>query len=135
MALPFIKSLAQCADYESTVAPFVPQLWDLPQRILSSLNGPNSLLDVYVQTNPLISGLAFSLVLWPVFLVVAEINRNYSQVDRVWSVLPVLYHLHYLTYAYLSGQSTERSALAFSAVLVWGVSSSHPRIAPRFTSH
>jgi steroid 5-alpha reductase family enzyme len=122
MALPVIKSLRECSSLENAVLPYLPQLYDLPQQILQSYNNPAELRSLYLATNPLISACAFSLFLAPLFLVVSEINRNYSQVDRMWSVLPTLYNAHYATYAHLSGLDTQRldNLVAFS--IVWSVS-------------
>ena len=121
MALPTVKSLADCVDFERTVTAFTPQLRDVPHQILRSAQGSRSLLDLYTSTNPLISGLGFSIFLGAVFLVVSEINRNYSQVDRVWSILPPLYHLHYAVYAPLAGFPAARKDLALAVYVVWGV--------------
>jgi len=122
MALPVIKSIADCSSLEKTVLPYLPQLYDLPQQLVQSWNNPTELQNIYLATNPLISALAFSLFLAPVFLVVSEFNKNYSQVDRCWSILPTIYNAHYVIYAHLSGLETQRldNLLAFSTV--WSVS-------------
>src|SRR6266536_6402460 len=86
MALPVVKSLADCSSLQKTVYPYMPQLYDLPQQLLQSWNNPTELQHIYLATNPLISAFAFSLFLAPVFLVISEINKNYSQVDRMWSI-------------------------------------------------
>ncbi len=100
----------------------MPQLYDLPQQLLQSWNNPTELQHIYLATNPLISAFAFSLFLAPVFLVISEINKNYSQVDRLWSILPTIYNVHYDIYAHLSGLDTQRldHLIAFSTV--WSVS-------------
>ena len=69
-------------------------------------------------TNPFISGLAFSIGTFPIFFLVSEINKNYSQVDRVWSILPTLFNAHYAIWARLNGLPTQRvdNVLAFSVV-------------------
>ena len=73
-------------------------------------------------TNPLITAFAFSLFLVPIFLLVSEVNKNYSQVDRMWSLLPTVYNAHYVVYAHCAGLETQRldNLLAFS--VVWSVS-------------
>lgn len=121
MALPFVKTLADCANFTQTVQPFLPQLNTLPQRVLQAYANPSELRNIYIATNPFISGLALSLFLAPIFLVVSEVNKNYSQVDRLWSILPTLYNAHFVTYAHLSGLPTQRldNVLAFS--VVWSV--------------
>jgi hypothetical protein len=121
MALPVVKTLTECSSLQQTVLPFLPQLYDLPQQLIQSWNNPAELRTIYLATNPLISALAFSLFLAPVFLIVSEINKNYSQVDRCWSILPTVYNAHYSLYAHLNGLETSRldHVLAFSTV--WSV--------------
>lgn len=122
MALPVLHALEDCADFTRTVKPFIPQLCVLPSKLLDVFAGRGSLLQLYTQTNPLISGFALSLFLGAVFLVVAEINRNYSQVDRCWSLLPTVYIAHFSAWARLTGLPTQRvdAALLFSTI--WSVS-------------
>lgn len=126
MALPVIKTLTECSSFEKTVLPYLPQLYDLPQQAIQSWNNPTALQNLYLATNPLISAFEFSLFLAPVFLLISEINKNYSQVDRCWSILPTIYNIHYVTYAHLSGLDTARldNLVAFS--VVWSVSNMFP---------
>lgn len=121
MALPVVKTLAECNSFKNTVLPYLPQLYALPQQLLQSWNNPTELQNIYLATNPLITAAAFSLALVPVFLLVSEFNRNYSQVDRMWSLLPTIYNAHYVVYAHMSGLNTERldNLIAFS--VVWSV--------------
>jgi hypothetical protein len=121
MALPVIKTLTECSSLQKMVLPYLPQLYALPQRLLQSWNNPAELQTIYLATNPLITSLAFSLFLAPVFLIVSEINKNYSQVDRCWSILPTIYNAHYCLYAHLNGLETSRldHLVAFSTV--WSV--------------
>lgn len=116
--LPTVKSLQDCADYHQVLEPYLPQLYTLPDRIFATLSDVDGLKDIYTSTNPAISGLAFAIALMPVFLLVSEINRNFSQVDRVWSILPTVYHAHYALWARLNGMDTQKvdNVLAFSVV-------------------
>lgn len=118
MALPALTALEECSDFSKTVEPFIPQLYTLPGELAQVLQKREGLLDLYVSTNPLISGFAISLFLGAVFLVAAEANRNYSQVDRFWSLLPTFYVAHFDLWARLAGVPSQRIdvALAFSAV-------------------
>lgn len=121
MSLPFVRSLPDCADLERTVIPYIPQLYDLAQQVFQSISNPQALKVLYISTNPLISAFAFSLFLAPIFLVAGEVNRNYSQVDRFWSLLPTIYNAHYVFYAHAMGLPTARlDALLFTSVL-WSV--------------
>ncbi|KAK4106615.1 DUF1295-domain-containing protein [Parathielavia hyrcaniae] len=121
MALPNLHALEDCADFTKVVQPFIPQFYDLPARLLDVFAGRENFLQLYAETNPLISGFALSLALGAVFLVVAEINRNYSQVDRCWSLLPTLYIAHFDAWARLHGMPSQRidAALIFSTI--WSI--------------
>ncbi|TKA65117.1 hypothetical protein B0A49_08987 [Cryomyces minteri] len=118
MSLPVVKTLADCADFSKTVSPFIPQLQTLTQQLLHPTTDSESLKSLYLSTNPLISGFALSLFLAPIFLVVSEFNKNYSQVDRCWSILPTLYNAHFTIWAHLNGLPTQRldNVLAFSCL-------------------
>ncbi|KAK7418850.1 hypothetical protein QQX98_003712 [Neonectria punicea] len=103
MALPLLKSLEDCSDFSKTVEPFLPQLYALPSKILENVRSPAALTQLYIDTNPLISGFAVSVVVSFVVLVVSEINRNWSQIDRLWSLLPNFYIVHLAVWARLAG--------------------------------
>ena len=122
MALPVIRSIADCTDYSKTVLPYTGQLYDLPQQIIDNITNLQALKVLYVSTNPLVSAFAFSLFLFPIFLVVSEINRNYSQVDRCWSILPTIYNAHYTAYAHATGLSTRRLDVLLLMSTFWSVS-------------
>ena len=121
MALPMIKSAAACAEFGTTVLPFVSQLNALPQQVVASEKSLQALKELYLDTNPLVSAFAFSLFLFPVFLLVSEINRNYSQVDRVWSILPTVYNAHYVAYAHATGVPTQRLNSLLIVSSIWSV--------------
>lgn len=121
MALPSVKTLVECGQYDTSFEPFLPQLYALPQQIWASIGDLGALKDIYLNTNPAMSGLGLSIAMMPVFFIVAEVNKNYSQVDRVWSILPALFNLHYAFWARANGLETERlnSVAVFS--VAWSV--------------
>ncbi|KAJ4268717.1 hypothetical protein NW762_002785 [Fusarium torreyae] len=119
MALPFLKSIEDCGEYAKTVEPFIPELYALPRLILDNIGHPAVLKQLYINTNPLISALAASIALGFVFLVVSEINKNYSQVDRMWSILPNLYVVHLAVWARLAGVPSSRIDLVAVATTLW----------------
>ncbi|KAH8664968.1 hypothetical protein BGZ60DRAFT_470690 [Tricladium varicosporioides] len=118
MALPVVRTLIDCSVFDKTVLPYLPQLYDLPGQIFQSWNNPVELQSLYLATNPLITSFAFSLFLAPLFLIISEANKNYSQVDRMWSILPTVYNAHYVVFAHMSGLPTARldNLVAFSTV-------------------
>ena len=121
MAIPLVKSLQDVVDFSQTVQPFIPQLKELPQQILENISDPQALKTLYLSTNPLISAFALSLFLAPIFLIVSEVNKNYSQVDRFWSLLPTMYNVHYAVYAHATGLPTRRLDILMLISTVWSV--------------
>ncbi|SPO00528.1 related to DUF1295 domain protein [Cephalotrichum gorgonifer] len=121
LALPTVKSVEECADYYKTVEPFLPQLYDLPRKLLDSYSNRDAFLQLYLETNPLISAGAFSIFLGFIFLVAAEVNRNFSQVDRAWSILPAVYNAHYALWARLAGEPHQRTDLVAVFTAIWSV--------------
>src|ERR1700761_273206 len=108
MALPVVLNLQQCADYKTTFEPSLHPFATLPEVFFSAAAKPAALKQLYLDTNPLVTAISFALALAPVFLVVSEFNKNYSQVDRVWSILPTVYNLHYAVHSHLAGVHTSR---------------------------
>lgn len=121
MALPWVKTVEDCADYSRVVEPYLPQLYELPTKIVDTVLNRDSLLELYKTTNPLVSGLGFSIFLGAVFLVVSEINRNYSQVDRMWSLLPTVYNAHFAAWSHLNGLPSRRVDLVLLWSIIWSV--------------
>jgi hypothetical protein len=121
MALPIIKTVQDCGDFSKTVSPYISQLSALPQHIFESISNLGALKQVYVDTNPLITAFAFSLLLVPIFLIVSEANKNYSQVDRCWSILPTIYNAHFSGYAHVVGLPTKRIDTVLACSAVWSV--------------
>ncbi|CAN9380992.1 unnamed protein product [Alternaria alternata] len=121
MALPLVKTLPECADYFKTVEPFLPQYYDLPHKVAAHITDPQALKALYVNTNPLMTALAFAtMFVTPIVLAVSEINRNYSQVDRLWSLLPAIYNVHYAVWAHLNGLPTMKLDHVMAVSIIWG---------------
>ena len=121
MSLPVVRSLPDCTDFEKTVVPYISQVYDLAQQVFQSITNLQALKVLYISTNPLISAFAFSLFLAPIFLVAGEVNRNYSQVDRFWSLLPTVYNAHYVLYAHATGLPTARLDALLVVSVLWSV--------------
>jgi hypothetical protein len=60
VAMPLIKTLTDCASFSTTVEPWIPQLYALPEKIIANIGDLEALKDLYTATNPIISGFAFS---------------------------------------------------------------------------
>ena len=123
MALPTLKSLEECAEYAKVVEPLLPQLYELPRTLQTALtSGDASLLELYKETNPLVSGFSFSVLLGAFVLVLSELNRNWSQIDRLWSLLPTLYNAHFSAWAHLNGLPSQRVDIVLLWSTFWSVS-------------
>jgi Protein of unknown function (DUF1295) len=119
--VPAIKVLSDCADFLTTAQPYLAQLQALPLALYqASTTSTQALLNLYSDTNPVLLAFAFSLFAGVIFLLVSEINKNYSQVDRMWSVLPFVYVLHYDVWARQNGIPNARNDLATLCIAVWG---------------
>lgn len=130
MALPVVKTLYDCGNYTDTVEPYIYQLRPLPQIVWESIANPAALKQIYLDTNPLASAFAFSLALGPIFLIASEINKNYSQVDRFWSILPTVYNVHYALWSHLAGYGFGKLDLVAIASTLWSVSMSQISLIP-----
>lgn len=119
--IPALLSLQDCADYTKTVQPFLPQLYALPQVLMNNGADLAGLKGIYIETNPLVTGFSVSVLLGAIFLAVSELNRNYSQVDRMWSILPNLYVIHFAVWARLAGFAHHRLDLVAIATTIWSV--------------
>lgn len=119
--MPALLSFPDTVDWSKTVEPYIPQLYELPSKLVDVLQSRQNIVDLYLHTNPLISGLGISILLGAVFLVVAEINKNYSQVDRCWSILPTFYIAHFDLWARLSGISSQRIDVLLLFSTLWSV--------------
>lgn len=122
MAFPAVESIEECADFYKTVELFLPQLYDLPTKLLDTLSDRDGLLNFYLETNPFVSATALSLFFASIFFIAAEFNRNFSQVDRAWSILPLVYNAHFSLWARLSGVPHQRNDLITAFVAIWSVS-------------
>lgn len=121
LPLPRLGSLADYTSFQLTVRPYLSQLPWLPDSLYEAGRDVYSLQAVYLATNPMVSALAFSGVLAAIFFLAAEINRNYSQVDRFWSILPTLYNVHFAVWARLSGIQTHTLDTIAAISVIWSV--------------
>lgn len=122
MAVPHLYMIEESANFSLTVEPFLPQLLDLPAQ-LSTVDSVGSLLQIYVETNPLVSGFSMSLAIAVITFFISTINRNWSQIDRLWSILPAFYAGHFSLWARLAGIQASRVHLAWAFTIIWSVCS------------
>ncbi|KAL7266574.1 hypothetical protein RUND412_010876 [Rhizina undulata] len=119
MALPVLTSLKDCTSFTKTVLPFLPQL--SISHVKPLLAGEVAPKEWYLSTNPLVTAVMLCLTVAALTLALSEINRNYSQVDRLWSLLPSLYIGHFTLFAHLKGFPTERLDTLATFVALWSI--------------
>ncbi|KAL4881128.1 hypothetical protein BJY04DRAFT_218644 [Aspergillus karnatakaensis] len=123
LPLPEIKSLADLVSFNHAVRPFLSQVAALPEQLHLAVvaKDVNALKGIYLSTNPLATATAFTLAISILFIIFSEINRNYSQVDRFWSILPSVFNVHFAVWARLSDLPTQTlDSVALISVL-WSV--------------
>lgn len=121
MALPVVQIASDCADYARTLRPYLNDLRPLLRMIREHITDTAALQQLYVDTNPFIFGVAVSLFLSPFFLFFAELNQNWSQIDRVWSILPTLYNAHWAIWTHMSGLASDRMDLRLLVSTLWSI--------------
>jgi hypothetical protein len=123
LPLPQVQSAVDCASFNHTVLPFLSQLITLPERlqVAAATKDVAGLKEIYLSTNPFITALGFSLALSVFFLLFSEINRNYSQVDRFWSILPAIYNVHFAVWARMTGLQSQSLDTIAAIALIWSV--------------
>ncbi|MEM7437435.1 MAG: DUF1295 domain-containing protein, partial [Myxococcota bacterium] len=72
----------------------------------------------YLSTDPLETAIWASLGFGALCWVLSVLTREYSWVDRLWSITPVLYSVHFAAYA---GFDDPRLNLMAILVTIWGV--------------
>lgn len=122
LPLPDVQSAADCTSFSRTVLPFLPQLQTLPARLSEAGRDLDSLKEVYLTTNPLVTAIALCLSLAALFFVISEVSGNYSQVDRFWSILPSVYNVHFALWARMVGIQSEFLDTIVMNTLIWSVS-------------
>ncbi|KAJ5693095.1 hypothetical protein N7462_002518 [Penicillium macrosclerotiorum] len=119
LPLPRVESLADCTSFKLTVLPYLQQLQWLPASLREAGQDLTSLKEIYLAVNPFVSALALCSVLAGLFFLASELNRNFSQVDRFWSILPAVYNVHFATWARLSGIRTQSLDTIAVISIIW----------------
>jgi steroid 5-alpha reductase family enzyme len=122
-ALPAVKSLTASADFSVSVLPYLERATPAFLALVDAAKAKSlpALTAWYLDTNPLLSAFFFSVALGFVVWIVSELARNYSQVDRLWSVVPFAYVLHFDLWARRNGVPSARLDLALFCMLMWSM--------------
>ncbi|CAG8459854.1 8380_t:CDS:2 [Funneliformis mosseae] len=75
-----------------------------------------SVKELYLYSDPLVSAIALCLAFAFWTWVLSIITRNFSQVDRLWSILPVFFTWHFILHGYLNA----RGIILGSLTTIWG---------------
>ncbi|KAL4952582.1 hypothetical protein BDW69DRAFT_195532 [Aspergillus filifer] len=123
LPLPDVKSLADVVSFDNAVRPVLAQVVALPERLQPAVAAKDvdALKDIYLSTNPLATAIAFTLFTSILFIIAGEINRNYSQVDRFWSILPSVFNVHFAVWARLSGIRAHAVDTIAAISLIWSI--------------
>ncbi|KAK6363346.1 hypothetical protein TWF730_000782 [Orbilia blumenaviensis] len=75
----------------------------------------------YKQTDPFAFTVLASSVLSVIVFIFSEITRNFSQVDRLWSILPAVYICHYSYWANINNLRTDRVDTVAVVSILWSI--------------
>ncbi|KAI8058703.1 uncharacterized protein B0P05DRAFT_559510 [Gilbertella persicaria] len=93
----------------------------LSSFVSTCLSHPSQLIDLYKQTDPLETSVYVSSGLAVIHYILSEITKNYSQVDKAWSILPGMYAWHFTIHDYLvHGSFHPRLLTASILITIWG---------------
>lgn len=90
-------------------------------RFQKVINGDLTAAEFYKQTNPLATSILFSVGLSVFTLILSEITRNFSQVDRLWSILPAVYVCHYAYWSRINDMQCDRADTAAVIAVAWSL--------------
>ncbi|KAI7864819.1 hypothetical protein BDF14DRAFT_1830869 [Spinellus fusiger] len=91
------------------------------ETIQTYIAHPDLIVKCYLATDPLFTGLLAVVVFSTIHYIVSEITKNYSQVDKAWSILPPVYAWHFALHDYLNrGYFHPRLLTAAIMITVWG---------------
>lgn len=88
----------------------------------NTLLNPIQWFVLYKETHALVSIVTLVIIISFLCFVFALPSRNYSQVDRLWSVLPFAYVYHFLIISYLNHEKVDARLLLMAALTTaWGM--------------
>ncbi|RUS19041.1 hypothetical protein BC937DRAFT_88049 [Endogone sp. FLAS-F59071] len=121
-----MANLQQLHDLASYAVPVnvLATFWrnSLPALAHNATTNPAGLLAFYAAADPFVSGMVITTAVSFLCWIMSVLTGNYSQVDRLWSLLPPFYIWHYTLHEYLNetGELHPRLLLASVVTSVWG---------------
>lgn len=86
-----------------------------PSPLILPRTLPYSFQHWYANTDPLHSALTFASVTTLITFILGEATTNWSSVDRIWAVLPVLYSAHFTFHDRWSGAGSVKGLFDWSS--------------------
>eukprot|EP00898_Chlorokybus_atmophyticus_P000337 jgi/Chlat1/1303/Chrsp118S08657 len=103
----------------STVQPIYESVWLSLKHLHAAQLHPAAVLAAYQKADPLASALVIALIVSVIVYVLSIITGNVSQVDRLWSLLPGFYVVHF-TLPTLLQYLEPRLLIMLLLPLLWG---------------
>ncbi|KAF1816190.1 DUF1295 domain-containing protein [Eremomyces bilateralis CBS 781.70] len=122
--IPVIKNATDVPDlvaWEHSVQPFLDWLLLILGHLMNDVHSLQDLKFLYLSINPFVSGLGMALLPAPIFFLRSELTGNYSVVDRLWSILPVLFNAHFALWSYWNALNPGRNTALFLCSVIWGI--------------
>lgn len=95
----------------------IPQIDVIKQRILNT-----GLVNTYIHGDSFVIVVCFMLFVSFACWLLSVIMRNYSQVDRIWSIVPFVYCWHFLIHSYLNTNQWNDRLLCMTILsTMWGL--------------
>ncbi|KAF8470585.1 hypothetical protein BDZ91DRAFT_840794 [Kalaharituber pfeilii] len=116
--LPALRSLQDVTNLHASIFPFLPKLKE-DLHSLSTRSLP--VVDFYHNTNPLLTAILLTHAVAAGTFIFSSITRNYSQVDRLWAILPAIYIGHFTYFAHAHGLPSSRLDSLATLALIWSV--------------
>ncbi|KAG0750378.1 hypothetical protein G6F64_002263 [Rhizopus arrhizus] len=101
----------------------IKELWNtnITSIVYKIINNPHILCEYYKNYDSFVIASFLSTTLAIIHYISSEITHDYSQVDRAWSFLPVIYAWHFTIHDYLStGLLNVRLVAASIIISLWG---------------
>ncbi|RPA81878.1 DUF1295-domain-containing protein [Ascobolus immersus RN42] len=114
--LPIIKEAIDAADYTLTAKPYL-SLSTVTNAASTFISNP---IAAYQLTNPLTTSFLVANVLAGFIFIASEITGDHSVVDRLWSLLPPFYILHFTFWAHIAGVDSNRLDMMATIAVLWG---------------
>eukprot|EP00761_Pharyngomonas_kirbyi_P014699 gb/GECH01014729.1/.p1 GENE.gb/GECH01014729.1/~~gb/GECH01014729.1/.p1 ORF type:complete len:321 (+),score=20.73 gb/GECH01014729.1/:1-963(+) len=106
----------------NTIQNLLEKSWIEAQQLTLEDFTLNNIKHFYLSADPFISGLGIVTIITLWCYIASLITRNYSQVDKLWPILPVIYAWHFILQSYLATNTLVIRALIMAIlVTIWGI--------------